>query len=104
VLNKAAETDKPNYARWLLSNFGRTAAVLEVESIEGKHFFFAGFIRVKGSITLSGFLQAGSGIKAGSGMGIFAGLKIKLTDWKTNAQVKAKVKPQNLVSGFWIEK
>lgn len=54
VLDKAAETDQTDYGRWLLNTFGTTEEVLEVESIEGKHIFFAGTIRVKGSISISG--------------------------------------------------
>jgi hypothetical protein len=46
-------------------------------------------------------IEAGEDIKAGAGYGIFAGLRIKVALWKDYAQVKAKTKPENLISGHW---
>ena len=48
-------------------------------------------------------IKAGLGIKAGFGMGIFAGLKVKITEWSSLARVCAKTKPENLISGYWNE-
>ena len=48
-------------------------------------------------------IKAGDGIKAGSDFGIFAGLCILLNYWSIDAKVSAKTKPENLVSGFWVE-
>ena len=48
-------------------------------------------------------IKAGDGIKAGVEFGIFAGLKIKIPEWSTQAIVKAREKPMNLISGFWNE-
>ena len=134
ALDKAAETDQPDFARLLLSKFGKTDVVLNIEKADGKHIFFAGSIRVKKGISLSGFLiagggieagegikagwgieagegikagwgiKAGEGIKAGLGFGIFAGLNIKLAEWSSCAVVSAAHKPINLVSGSWREK
>ena len=48
-------------------------------------------------------IKAGLGIKAGWGYGIFAGLCLRLSDWTLYAKVIAKDKPENLVSGSWVE-
>ena len=48
-------------------------------------------------------IKAGEGIEAGDDYGIFAGVKIKVGSWEIGAKVIAKSKPQNLISGFWIE-
>jgi len=48
-------------------------------------------------------IEAGEGIKAGEGFNIFAGLRLRLSDWTLYAKVIAKDKPENLVSGSWVE-
>ena len=48
-------------------------------------------------------IEAGTDIKAGDGFGIFAGLRLPLADWTLWAKVIAKAKPDNLVSGSWVE-
>ena len=48
-------------------------------------------------------IKAGLGIEAGEGYGIFAGLKIKLSNWSLYARVSASCKPTNLISGYWVE-
>jgi hypothetical protein len=48
-------------------------------------------------------IKAGWGIKAGEGYGVFAGLRVKIGMWDFYAKVTAKTKPENLISGFWIE-
>ena len=48
-------------------------------------------------------IEAGEGIKAGEGYGVFAGLKIKLSNWSLYARVSASCKPTNLISGYWVE-
>jgi len=68
ALNKAAETDKADYADWLLSNFGGTDDALELDEITGQHFFFAGSITVRTGITLTGSLKIARSIKAGDGI------------------------------------
>ena len=61
------------------------------------------------SIEVGEGIEAGEGIYAGWGteavndFGIFAGLRIQLSRWSTYARVSAKIKPKNLVSGFWVE-
>ena len=46
-------------------------------------------------------IKAGESIKAGDGHGIFAGIRARICDWELYAVVSAKVKPENLVSGFF---
>ena len=48
-------------------------------------------------------IEAGGSIEAGNGFGVFAGLRSRLTDWPVSARVIAKTKPNNLVSGSWVE-
>jgi hypothetical protein len=48
-------------------------------------------------------IEAGYGIKAGKDFVIFAGLRLRLSEWTSCAIVTAKVKPDNLVSGSWVE-
>jgi len=63
VLNKCADTNQPSYAAWALTIFGPTDSVLEIDSLEGENFFFAGTVKVAGSITLTGNLKAGRNIE-----------------------------------------
>jgi hypothetical protein len=48
-------------------------------------------------------IKAGWGIEAGSDYGIFAGLRVRMSQWAMYAKVTAKSKPDNLVSGSWVE-
>jgi len=111
VLNKLAECEEVSHASWLLQKAGSTNDVLEIDEIKDKkHFFFSGSIVVKSLISISGSLligngiEAGWGIKAGDDYGVFGGLRVKIKDWTIYAKVSAKQKPNNLISGFWIEK
>ena len=121
VLNALADDDKPDYADWLMNRAGvDKETVLEIDEVtDRKHLFVAGSLIVKLGIRVSGCLCAGSGIKAGSGIeagdgikagwgieagsdfAIFAGLRVKITLWKSHALVIAKTKPKNLMSGHW---
>ena len=123
ALNALADDDRPSDANWLMDHAGPDInAVLEIESLVGlKHLFVAGSLIVKTGGRVTAWLRAGGGIeagdgieagegikagwgiKAGGGMGVFAGLRVRLDWWPTNAQVRAKTKPDNLVSGSWIE-
>ena len=134
VLDKLAELNDANNARWLLNTIGKTDAVLKIDGdIESKNLFFGGSIKVTGFIKVDFFLIAGGGIEAGLGIdagfsikagdsieagwgikagdsieagwgfGVYAGLKIRLNYWPIDAKVSAKTKPENLVSGFWVE-
>ena len=123
VLNALAEDDRPDYAYWLMNHAGPDReSVIEVEAIaDCKHFFAAGRLVIKNGAAVTGRLraglgieagegikagwgiEAGEGIKAGEGYGIFAGLRLRLSDWTLYAKVIAKDKPENLVSGSWVE-
>ena len=54
-------------------------------------------------ITAGWGIKAGMGIKAGWGYGIFAGLCLRLEYWPIYARVIAKNKPDNLISGSWVD-
>ena len=117
VLNSLADDDRPSDADWLMNHAGPDEhAVIEVEAISNcKHFFAAGHLVIKTKATVARRLRAGTGIeagwgieagdgiKAGDGFGIFAGLRLRLSDWTLYAKVIAKDKPENLVSGSWVE-
>ena len=62
-----------------------------------------GSIEAGGSIKAGWGIEAGDCIKAGGAFGVFAGLGIRLDRWRIDAKVSAKTKPENLVSGFWVE-
>jgi hypothetical protein len=78
VLNKLSETDEPEYAEWALKTFGSMITILEVDKLEGSHCFFAGAIRVAGSIDLTGYLKAGLSV---SGSDINVGDDITVGDF-----------------------
>ena len=132
VLDALANENEAGYASWLMKKAGSEDTVIEVDEINtDKSFFFAGTIKVKGLISVTGYLMAGDGIKAGwsieagdgikagwsieagggiragwsieagNGYGIFAGLRIRISDWKIYSSVIANTKPANLISGFW---
>ena len=101
VLDAFAQDNQSDYAQWLLNKMGGTSDVLELDEITGNNFFFAGSIRIKNGIVLTGALKIGSGIKAGDGHGIFAGLRVKINEWPIRAKVSAPIKPENLMTGFW---
>ena len=117
ILNTLADEDFPDYANWLMDRAGCDEhAVIEIDAITNrKHFFAAGSIVIKasavvtwtlragGSIEAGDGIEAGGSIEAGNGFGVFAGLRSRLTDWPVSARVIAKTKPNNLVSGSWVE-
>ena len=117
VLNALAEDDRPDYAYWLMNHAGPDReSVIEVEAIaDCKHFFAAGRLVIKNGAAVTGRLRAGWGIEAGEGIkvgwgieagegfSIFAGLRLRPSDWTLYAKVIAKDKPENLVSGSWVE-
>src|SRR5208337_2399595 len=82
-LDALAAADKPDWASWLLANFGKTTAVKTVTSVTAgtKHIFAAGRLVFECPVRVLGRIQAGWGIKAGgsieAGWGIKAGESIK---------------------------
>jgi len=66
VLDALVEDGRLRDADWLMDHAGADpTAVLEVESIDATHLFFAGRIVVARGVKLTGTLRAGRGIKAG---------------------------------------
>ena len=121
ILDALCDDDRVDDACWLLNAFGKTSDVLEVDVLERKSFVFAGSIVVKGPIKIEFSLRAGSGIKAGWGIeagwgikagsgieagedfGIFAALRLRISNWALSGRVTAKIKPANLMTGHWVE-
>ena len=123
VLNALASDDRQNDADWLMNKAGPDSnAVLEVDCIvDCKHVFFAGQIVVKANISITGQMRAGRGIEAGEGIkagrgieagwgieagegfAIFAGLRVRVAEWTIYAKVTANTKPENLISGSWVD-
>ena len=116
LLNALAAENNIEWAQWVLQNFGKLNAVMEVEelTIEGS-LFFAGTVIVKGKMKISKWLLAGEGIKAGLGIeagedikagedfGIYAGLRLKISHKKRHAIIKAKGCPENIICGEFVE-
>ena len=109
ILNKLAEQNEVDYAKWLLSKAGAQNTIFECENIIADSFYFAGKIlvtnkmQIRFSLLVGGGIEAGDDIEAGE-YGIFAGLKIKVCDWSLKAIVSAPIKPTNLASGFFVQK
>src|SRR5208337_3060222 len=83
-LDALAAADKPDWASWLLANFGKTTAVKTVTSVTAgtKHIFAAGRLVFECPVRVLGRIQAGESIEAD--MGIKAGESIK-ADWGIKA-------------------
>ena len=58
-------------------------------------------IIASGAIRVGESVQAYEKIQAGEGYGIFAGLQVPFDDWATSAQIRASVRPERLMSGWW---
>lgn len=121
MLDKAVAGGHTDYATWLLEKVGPTEDVLEVEEINSKELdiVFAGRVFAKlgiivrrliagGGIKAGSGIKAGEGIKAGSGIeagggyGIYAGLRVKVTN-REYRTIRAKNKPDNIMCGEWVE-
>lgn len=112
VLDRCAEEGQVDFGAWLLDKLGRTddvrvygENVIDAE----KTIIFAGQIEFRlgasAKYIIAGLgIKAGWSIEAGEGYGIFAGLHIKVTQWAERAIVTAKNKPDNLISGHWVER
>src|SRR3990167_9822181 len=129
----ADEATPIDWARWLLETAGKTNDVKVISGdLTGDRFYFSGEVRITGAaivkfllaglgikagggikagwgieaglgIKAGGGIEAGGGIKAGEGFGIFAGIRVKISAWNIYARIICKSKPQNLISGFWVE-
>ena len=132
VLNRCAEHERPDYAEWLLQEFGATNTTLSVDKINTNGYvFFAGRIEARGEIRCKALvagreikagwgikadcgikagegIEAGEGIKAGEGIeagedfGVYAGLAVRLSYKSRYAKITAKEKPANIICGEWV--
>ena len=121
MLDKAVTGGHTDYATWLLDKIGPTEDILEVEEINEKELdiVFAGRIFIKLGVVVRRLIagkgikaglgiEAGWGIKAGLGIeaggeyGIYAGLRVKVTE-RVYRTIKAAEKPSNIMCGEWTE-
>ena len=127
MLDKAVTGGHTDYATWLLDKIGPTEDILEVEEINEKELdiVFAGRIFVKLEVVVRRLIagrgikagqgikagwgikagrgiEAGEGIKAGGEYGIYAGLRVKVTE-RAYRTIKATEKPSNIMCGEWTE-
>ena len=115
MLDKAVAGGHTDYATWLLEKVGPTEDVLEVEEINSKELdiVFAGRVFAKLGIIVRRLIaglgieagcgiKAGYGIEAGCGYGIYAGLRVKVTN-REYRTIRAKNKPDNIMCGEWVE-
>lgn len=56
-----------------------------------------------GAIRAGESLAADGEIRAGAGYGVFAGLCVQRETWECSARVSACARPQQLMSGWWVE-
>ena len=128
ILDRLCELDRFCDARWLLNKVGATNDVLEIDSIDDKEksICFAGTIIASKDLTLKnikagrsieaggsikagesikagGYIEAGESIKAGESYGVYAGLRVRISDMKEIGYIKAQEKPKNIMCGYWEE-
>ncbi|MFR3686879.1 MAG: hypothetical protein ACLTXM_17805, partial [Enterococcus sp.] len=53
------------------------------------------------SIEAGESIEAGWSIKAGEDYGVYAGLRVRISDMKEKGYVKAQEKPKNIMCGYW---
>ena len=88
---------------------GATDDVLEIDSIDDKekNICFAGTIIASKNLILKnikagGSIKAGWSIKAGEGFGVYAGLRMRISDMKESGYIKAHEKPKNIMCGYFV--
>jgi len=75
----------------------------------GRHLEAGWGIKATDAIVAQGCIRAGESlaaegdIRAGCGYGVFAGLAVRRDAWQCSAQVSARTKPVELMSGWWVE-
>ena len=102
VLDNLCEIDRFDDAFWLLRKVGATDDVLELDSIDDKekNICFAGTIRASKYLILKN-IKAGGYIEAGEDYGVYAGLRVRISDMKEKGYIKAHENPKNLMCGYW---
>ena len=117
VLDRCAEEGRADFGLWLLDKLGPTEDVRVYEenvNTPDKPTIFAGRMEFRlgvvaecliagRSIKAGEGIEAGEGIKAGDDFGIYAGLRVRVSQKELYAIVSAKAKPNNLVCGIWKE-
>ncbi len=123
VLDRCAEEDRADFGLWLLDKLGPTEDVRVYEenvNTPDKPIIFAGRMEFRLGVVAKRLIagcgiqagegiqagrgiQAGEGIQAGDDFGIYAGLRVRVSQKELYAIVSAKVKPNNLVCGVWKE-
>lgn len=114
ILDRLCELDRFDDACWLLNKVGATNDVLEIDSIDDKEksICFARTIIASKDLTLKnikagGFIKAGKSIEAseyieaGENYGVYAGLRVRISDMKEIGYIKAQEKPKNFMCGYW---
>lgn len=121
LLDEACAADRADFASWLLDKVGPTEDVLELDEINDpdRSIVFAGTVKIAKSAVLKsinaggridagwdinagGSINAGGNIEAGDFFGIYAGLRVRITDHRYRT-VRAKSKPNNLMCGEFEE-
>ena len=102
ILDRLCELDRFCDARWLLDKVGATNDVLEIDSIDDKekNICFAGTIIASKYLILKN-IKAGGSIEAGEDYGVYAGLRMRISDMKERGYIKAHENPKNLMCGYW---
>lgn len=75
----------------------------------GGHLEAGWGIKAVDAIVAQGCIRAGESLategelRAGCGYGVFAGLSVRRDAWECSARVSAQAKPEQLLSGWWVE-
>lgn len=75
----------------------------------GRHLEAGWGIKAADGIAAQGCIRAGESlategeIRAGGGYGVFAGLSVRRDGWECSARVSARTKPDELLSGWWVD-
>ena len=120
ILDRLCELDRFCDACWLLDKVGATNDVLRIDSIDDKEksICFAGtiiarkdlilkniksggYIKVGGYIKAGWSIEAGGYIEAGEDFGVYAGLRVRISDMKESGYINAQEKPKNIMCGYW---
>ncbi|WP_019139752.1 hypothetical protein [Noviherbaspirillum massiliense] len=78
------------------------ATILSHRHLEANWGIRAGkSIIAHGAIKAGESLQAEEDIRSGDGYGIYAGLDVQFDAWEASARVRARSRPERLMSGWW---
>ena len=59
------------------------------------------YIEAGWSIEAGEYIEAGGYIEAGEDYGVYAGLRVRISDMKEKGYIKAHENPKNLMCGYW---